>query len=77
VRLRGSPHGGGGGLRSSPDNLTLAGHGGEIGVRCHGPPVISVTALHDPGRCYHRGVSEHEERLGKLAERISAAKEFL
>jgi hypothetical protein len=30
-----------------------------------------------PGRCYHRGVSEYQERLEKLSERISAAKEFL
>jgi hypothetical protein len=27
--------------------------------------------------CYHRGVSEFRERLEKLSERISAAKEFL
>jgi hypothetical protein len=31
----------------------------------------------DPARCYDRRVSDHGERLEKLSERVSAAKEFL
>ena len=60
-----------------PDDATLRSLRGGVGVRHYRTAVISVTARSTPRRCYHRGVSEHDERLEKLSERISAAKEFL